>query len=411
MNRFNPELLGTRALRAARLKHRLELQSRQIEAALNEFAYRQLPGQGWPRAGWPTLERPGKTWAERGWAITGGHVSPYVLRYDLPNCPPGLSIGSLSLRALEHALAVRLQTAVRVQPWGEGLSVAVERVRPPVDLLALLGQGNLSAKRVGALTAVLGLDAAGQAVTLDLAAAGHILVAGNPDSGKTSLLHTLAISLILYNRPSRLQLLLLSAPRAAGMRGGSLDLRQYLPPAYLHPASVQEDTPEAAAAALDALLLRAAEPAQPHTVVLLDDLDRLLEAAQLTLYTPLIRLLDGSGPISLVMSTSRPEDTLFQHARSAIGARVVGRTSNAAAAQAATEYADSQAERLPLAGGFFLTQKRPQTGQPDLRRFQAAFIDPYDSSFLLQQIRSGTELALTQPERQLAPPSLLAQLS
>lgn len=406
MNHFNPELLGTRALRAARLKHRLELQSRQIEAAINEFSYRQLPDQGWPRAGWPTRERTAKNDIERGWAITGGHAGPDELRYDLPNCPPGLSIGSLSLRALEHALAIRLQTAVRVQPWGEGLSVTVQRDRPPVDLLTLLR----TVGRVGALTAVLGLDAAGQAVTLNLPAAGHLLVAGDPHSGKTSLLHTLALSLILYNRPSRLQFLLLAAPPAAGARRSSLDLLHHLPPAYLHPASVREDTPEAAAAALEALPLRAAEPTQPHIVVLLDDLDRLLETAQLALFAPLIRLLAVPGAYSLVMSTHRPEDSLFQHARGAIGARIIGRI--AAAAQAAAGFANSQADRLPLEGGFFLTQKTPQTGQPDLRRFQAAFIDPYDTSFLLQQIYSATptRFALTQPQRQEPSPYPLAQL-
>lgn len=347
-------------LAQARLRHHLEMQSMIIEETVSRYS--RLPLR-----------------------VSGGNVRANRIWYELP-----LDTAPLPTRAIEYDLQEKLGVAAQVSLSAGRLHVAVERPSPPVDLLTLMQQYKIPA--AGALTAVLGLDSVGMPVQLDLTRAGHVLIAGEANSGKTALLQTIAVSLALANPPERLQFLAIQPDEKGG-----LGLLNSLPGGFLpHPVIT---SPVTAVPALQTLanhlenrpvLANGQSVRGPHLVVLLEQVERLL-AAGFSLMEPLVRLLGTNGQISLLVSTQEPQNELLRYCGDRWGTRLVGRVADVYQAEAATGQPLSRAEQL-LGDGAFLLLRRGESSdgrRPQPHYFQAAFADRYDLSFLARQEGEG----------------------
>jgi len=352
----------TTGLAQARLRHHLEVQSLIVERTIREYC-------------------------QRPFRVTGGDVRGNRIWYEMPGEaawePP-----VLPKRMIEQALRQRLGTPAQLLSGQSGLRVAVERPSPPVDLLTLMQRYQVPA--AGAVTAVLGLDDGGRPLQLDLARAGHILLAGDAASGKTALLKTIAASLAQSNRPGQLQLLVIQNPNDAGL----LPLNGLCGDLLLRP--VVTTAAEAAralailAARLSSLPAAAAASAKgPRLVTLIDQVETLLDAAGFAALDPLVRLLgtnpEAGMPVSLVVSTQQPQNDLVRYCRARWGARIVGQVADAAQAAAAAGRPCSRAERLSGDGAFLLVRR----GERRAHYFQAAYADRYDLSFLARRQGCG----------------------
>ncbi|HEX6386185.1 MAG TPA: FtsK/SpoIIIE domain-containing protein [Anaerolineae bacterium] len=330
----------------ARLQHRLALQCSLIEESFRAYS--------------------------RHVHIADGYVGADWIRYDMLTRAAGLP-----LTALETALTQRLNCTSRIRQQGDRLVVLVRRPRPPVDLLDLLqSYRQLTSDRAS----ILGLAENGRLVQLDFNQEGHVLVAGNSASGKTSLLRTLATSLVAASTPEQVRLMVIQGAAADGLAP-----LNYLPAAYL--ARPVITSAGEAARSLDELAAKVtsvpADAAGPRLIILIDGVEELLAAGQLAVLTPLTRLLAAKGPVSLVLSTARPESDLFNYVGANISTRLVGQVANQLQARTATGVADSRAEQLPDHGAFLLVREKRLT------YFQAAHADQYDLSFLMLRLRQN----------------------
>jgi len=327
----------------ARLQHRLALQCSLIEESLQAYG--------------------------RHVYIADGHVGADWIRYDTSTRTAGLP-----LAALESALTQRLNCRARIKQQDDRLVVLVRRSRPPVDLLDLMqSYRQLASERAG----ILGLAENGRLVQLDFNQESHVLIAGNSVSGKSSLLRTLATSLVAASSPEQVRLLVIQGSSSDGLAPLS-----YLPAAYLSQPMIASSG-EAARALheLAAKVESSSGPAGLRVIVLIDGLEILLEAGQLAVLAPLTRLLAARESVSVVLSTARPESDLFNYTGSHISTRLVGQVANQFQAGAATGIVDSRAEQLPDQGAFLLVREKRMT------YFQAAHADQYDLSFLMMLLR------------------------
>jgi S-DNA-T family DNA segregation ATPase FtsK/SpoIIIE len=246
------------------------------------------------------------------------------------------------------------------------LRVEVERPSPPVDLLTLMHKYQVPAQ--GALTAVLGLDDLGQPVQLDLARVGHVLIVGGPGSGKTSLLRTILASLMVGHSPDQLQIFTIG--------------KFYLPGRWQLQSSAGVELLNSLTNRMDSLPVA---QSGPHAVLVVDSLESVL-AAGFTALKSLLQLMEVDGRFTLLVSTARPEGEVAQLCSGRWGTRLVGQVENVMQAEAATGVQQSQAEKLPGDGAFFLVQKGRLP-----RYFQAAFADDYDISFLARNTIKGDQ--------------------
>lgn len=278
--------------------------------------------------------------------VTGGEIKPACIEFYVD----AAADAGAGLR-LAGGLARTLQVPrVRISSAPAGLVVAVPRaLAAPLPLTALLAQ-------VGPLpawTAVLGVTAEERPLLLRLPSpeAAHILVAGAPDAGKTTLLRTLALSLAAHNRPAQLQLLLIG-PGAGGLA----------PPAAL-PRALAAATTDAARGGHLVTWLRAEMERRdrdghhlPRIVCLIDDVEDILAVGGKNVEDALVRLaLRGrEAGLHLIVATGMPASTAIgDQLRGVFPVRVVGCVPSAAEARAATGVKNSGAERL-LGRGHFM---------------------------------------------------------
>ncbi len=316
----------------ARLIHRLEMQSLLIENVINQHSAETL-------------------------TITRGHVEAQVLRYNIPKAPD-----QLPLAMIERALTKRLAAPVRLQAQEDGLAVLVSHSMPPVSLLQLVALHATPAPRP--YTALLGIDNQRQPVWLDLLQSGHVVISGEKGSGKSSLLRTIAATAAAATKPDRLRFLLLR-----DRRDSSLDALNYLPTGYaLQPVSASVND-----------IVRACQRLAPdpdgrrHTVVLVDNVDRLLQAGRVELMAALSQLLLHRRGITVIFTTRDGRSDWFRYAGNAFGTRLFGRS----------------AERRPLPTRHTLLGAGDFIDANTQRYFQAAYADPYDLSFLLAKLKSS----------------------
>ncbi len=305
------------------LQYRLEQQSQEIETVLRRYT---APGT----------------------AVTSGQVISTAIHYHVRLDAP------LPPRDYRAALGQLLNSEVTVSAVSPTTcTVTVPRPQPPVSLVELL-------LTYTPKTAVLGLDSAGGTVPFLLPANGHVLITGQPGSGKTSLLQTLAVTLALA-QPNQFVVI-------QGQGNDELNALNHLPSAY-RLAPVLVDHTQVAQTLTDLAGHRAG---RLPIVLLIDDVEHLWATGGTAVLFPLLHLLQNPN-IHLIVTTAQPENDLLGYLAELFTVRLTGKTADTA---------HTPAGQLLGQGDFLLS------GANTLHTcyFQAAYADRYEISFLLGQL-------------------------
>jgi S-DNA-T family DNA segregation ATPase FtsK/SpoIIIE len=287
--------------------------------------------------------------------VAGGTVTSRFVRFDLlPE--PGTRIRRIQELAEELALSLNAP-ACRISRRGGTVQVEVPRSDPQrVDFMHTCGR----LAQVPPITALIGLDEDGVPVLLRLPSpdVAHVLIAGNTGSGKTVLARTMALSLLLYNPPRELQLVLIDPKKR-----GFAPLAQA--PHLLVPLI---DSAEQAAQVLGRLVEERERrdrrnSSSPRIVVFIDELADLVMSGGRAVEAPLTRLAQRGrqAGIHLVACTQRPTAAVIGGlVKSNFPVRLVGSVASAEDAKVAAGLAQTGAERLLGRGDFIVVARGEQ---------------------------------------------------
>jgi len=253
---------------------------------------------------------------------TGPKVSVYGIR-------PGRGVRVSEIQAREEDLEVELGTKVRFEginrtPGLIGLEVPNSSNRT-VGLGELINNSNfLKTRQKGELPVAIGLDSGGEPVLVDLCSMPHLLIGGATNSGKSVFLNGILSSLLLFNKPSELRLLLIDPKQ--------VEFRYYEDIPHLvpndQPGNIIVD-PHMAEQLLDSLqkdmlyrhqLLvdlkvrnirdynRRAEVTLPYLVVVIDELASLIHSAP-GIKSKLVQVAQRGRAVGIqtIIATQRPE--------------------------------------------------------------------------------------------------------
>ncbi len=335
------------------MKHQLELQSRQIERV---FSSHQVSAH-----------------------VAGGEVKPRTIRFDLQ---AQLEAGWERLRRIKQDLLTVLGATLINEDgrWQVHLQRKEEAPVPLLDLLTL-------APEMPPVTAVLGIDEAGSPILLEFSADDltHMLISGGDKAGKTTLLRTIAVSLALSNRQSRLQLAVIGPNKADQSIDETLAPLDYLPHMLAPVAFTPAETTELLQFMVDEVDYRQEQQMQtPVIVLLIDDVVALMESVG-DFVAEAITKISQHGPgvgIHLGLAASQPaSEKLSTVLRANLPVRIVGRVADAAEAQAAADLPGTQAEYLLGEGDFVAV-----VGETAVH-FQAAYIGDYDLHLTLETLQ------------------------
>lgn len=323
--------------------------------------------------------------------VTGGTVTPRWVRFQVL---PAVGAKISKIKGLSEELAAALDAPTcRVSRRGAAVAIEVPRDDPqPVRLLPLYRQLGEDGFRIPPITAILGLAEDGSPLLIRLPSpdVAHILVAGTTGSGKTVLLQSMILSLVLANpAPSIFQrnghdvlTLVLIDPK-----GHAFSPFEGLP----HLARpVIRDTAETAEAlnSLVRLMERGGVQlnAQPRVVVFIDELADLLMTGGETIQHSLTRLTQRGreAGIHIVAATQKPTAAVLGPlVKANFPVRLVGRVTSAEDARVASGWSGSGAERL-LGQGDFLA-----VAEGRVIRFQAAHIAPDEIRDTVARLAQG----------------------
>jgi len=223
---------------------------------------------------------------------------------------PGIGIKVRKIASLEDDIALRLGVdTCRIVPNMPGHPfMGIEIPRDDPDIV-----GFVPPRNTGKLKMMLGLDTIGNRITVDLARAPHLLVAGATGSGKSVAVHTMILSLLASGADVRL---LLIDPK-------QLEFRAYENiPQLLLPIITE---PDAAVTALNALVtsmesrytvlanagardISEFEGPMPYVVVVIDEWADLFMAQKDAVTNPVVRLAQKAraAGIHIILATQRP---------------------------------------------------------------------------------------------------------
>ena len=154
----------------------------------------------------------------RGPAVTQFGIEPgYTERQDREGNTLQFKVRVSKIIALSNDLALALAAApIRIEAPVPGRPVV--GIEVPNSIKSLVGlRGVLESdefqKAKGTLRIALGRDVSGKAVVADLATMPHLLVSGATGSGKSACLNAIVASLLFYNQPDQVKLLLVDPKR------------------------------------------------------------------------------------------------------------------------------------------------------------------------------------------------------
>lgn len=350
-----------------RLRHQLEIQSRQIESV---FSTHQVPTR-----------------------VAGGQVQTQSIRFDLQS---HLESGMHRLRNLKRDLLSVLgvsDVSLVKDEVGQWRLDIIRPHEPPVALLDLLPL----LPELPESTAVLGMDEEGSPLLLPFSDPDitHALLVGADNAGKTSLLRTMAVSLAMTNRQSKLQLLVID-PEHPGKPSGELTPLMYLPHLLSQVIVEPEEALRTLQILVDEMHHRLNHETQlPTVVTLIDNVERLYATAPAETQTALAELLQrgAEAGIHLVLATSEPtSEWLSNVMRVNLPLRLVGSVNDEADSLAGTAVVGADAHTLLGEGDFLAVADGSQV------HFQAAYIGNYDLHLTLETIhRNRPQPLLAQP--------------
>ncbi len=157
-----------------------------------------------------------KTLKDFGISVAMGdvNVGPTVTQYTLKPAE-GVKLNQITARANDLALALAAHPIRIEAPIPGKAAVGIEipnREKAIVSLKEVLASDQFRAEKSN-LTLALGRDVAGEPVTIDLAKAPHILIAGATGSGKSVGINAIILSLLYQNAPADLRFLLVDPKR------------------------------------------------------------------------------------------------------------------------------------------------------------------------------------------------------
>lgn len=282
-------------------------------------------------------------------AVVGGKVLPGFVEMLLRPAP-GTKVNQV--KALQADLALALGNAnVRVTQSGTHLAVQIPReTRAPVRLTTLMA----SVRDVPPYTAVLGLaeDGATLMACLSSPEVAHILIAGATGSGKTSLAHSILISLCRLHRPSQFGLVVLDPKRNHDAEFARAVERHML----LGVAHSAEEACAALTRVVDVMERRTdlSDP-QPRIAVYVDEMADLVQNGGARIVDLLTRLAQRGreAGIHLIACTQKPAARVIGTLLKAnLPLRLVGRVVSAEDARVAAGMPGTGAERLMGSGDF-----------------------------------------------------------
>ena len=301
--------------------------------------------------------------------VWGGRLTPRTIQFHLA---PAATTKLTKLEALteEVALAIGASSA-RLTRTNGTLSLEVPRADSRFVALSELSRrlendDGLRRALGCAGTAILGLDAEGVPLLLRLASpdVAHCLIAGTTGSGKTELARTLVASLVLHQKPRKLQLALFD-PKAHGFAAFAAL------PHLLFPIVSDVDEMAGRLGYLVAEMERRDRDRieRPRIVIVIDELADVLQSCGSAVEGLLTRLVQRgrSAGLSVVACTQKPTaSAVGTLMRANFPVRLVGRVTSADDARVAAGIGGTGAEKLAGRGDFLLIAG----GQ--VIRFQAA---------------------------------------
>jgi len=328
--------------------------------------------------------------------VMSGIVTPQHVRYEvaMDAFVPAEATDTVNGLADEIALALGKRD-VRIR--NNGSTLQVETVRESIDPVRLLPLCN-RLYHVPLLTAVLGVDEEGAPLLLRLSApeVAHVLVAGITGAGKTALVRTILTSLVMHNRQSQAQIILID-PKGRGFAA----LRN-LP-------HVLGDLVRTADEALNCLKWVVGEverrehehTCEPAMVIAVDELADLLQTGGERIGRLLTRIAQRGREVGihLLLCTQKPTaEYIGSELKAAIPVRIVGAVASREEARYATGINDSGAETLEGRGDFLLIS------QGEVVRFQAAWVGRHDLEAVENRLAEGGAIPLRFVDRALATP-------
>ncbi|MCP4265728.1 MAG: DNA translocase FtsK [Candidatus Brocadiaceae bacterium] len=142
--------------------------------------------------------------------VVGMEKGPSVTMYEL-ELSPGTKVGKVSNLSDDIAIALKAPSIRVVAPIPGKSTIGIEvpnTHRKPVQMRELY---EVASKDIHKRTIplLLGKDIAGYPLISDLAAMPHLLVAGTTGSGKSVCLNSIILSILLFQRPEELKLILI----------------------------------------------------------------------------------------------------------------------------------------------------------------------------------------------------------
>ncbi len=147
-------------------------------------------------------------------SVVGMTVGPTVTRYEL-ELGEGVKVARvLSLqRDIAYAMAAADVRILAPIPGKSAIGVEVPNQTREIVTLGDVFASSQMARASRVLEVPLGQDIAGVTTVLDLATMPHVLIAGSTGSGKSSLINSVLVSLLVRNTPRDLRMILVDPKR------------------------------------------------------------------------------------------------------------------------------------------------------------------------------------------------------
>lgn len=289
--------------------------------------------------------------------VTGGRVTPRTIQFHLAPAPT-TKISRVENLVEELALALNVTSARILREQG-ALHLEIPRSDArPLSLLDLCQEaerdgGMMRALRKPGMTLVgIGVDGVPLMLRLGVADVPHVLIAGTTGSGKSQAARTLLASLVMYQPPREIQLLLID-PKASDFN--AFQIAPHLLCPIVQTADGARERLQWLAEEMERR--QATNAKRPLIVLMIDELADLLMQGGSALENLLARLIQRgrSAGICVIGCTQKPTaGVLGTLVKANFPVRLVGKVTSAHEALVAAGVAKSGAETLTGRGDFLL---------------------------------------------------------